>query len=138
MEWRGRATALVALRGRDLAAEARVWWNDYAEEPSTLARFFTDLAEGWRGWSGEKEWRALEHPFSLVATHDGLGHIALDVELASGFYPEDWWTKVRLLLDAGSLDEVADRVRKFVDAAPSDNRRGDAPAQAAAKGDDRS
>jgi hypothetical protein len=82
--------------------------------PQQLALFFEDLASSWRGWEGEKTWHALETPFYLSATHDGLGHITLSVRVEEGWVPPTWSAKTSLVLEAGSLDELAARVAHFV------------------------
>ena len=118
MRWKDRDTSSVSLRDEDLSAQTDVWWNDYVEEPLSLQRFFEDLATNWKGWKGEKQWSALEHAFSLTATHDRLGHIELAVDLRSGWDASDWRTRGTLSIDAGALDEIAAQVRRFVEKGP--------------------
>lgn len=72
-----------------------------------LGLLFRRLADDWRGWEGERTWSSLEGDLDLSATHDGLGHIALEVRLRSGPYAEDWLVRGTIWLDAGQLNAVA-------------------------------
>jgi hypothetical protein len=105
---------IVTITDHGLTAEARGWWNSEMEEPQQLARFFEDLASDWRGWDGQKSWRALERPFFLSATHDGLGHVTLTVRLEEGWVDPNWSAEAHLAIDAGGLTELATRVARFV------------------------
>lgn len=113
LSWREHDTVRVVVRDEDLVAEADMWWNDAMGEPKSLCDFFADIAANWKGWTDVKEWKAAEHPFKLSGSHDGLGHIALDVQLGSGWHEGDWRVQSRILIDAGLLDEVATRVLAF-------------------------
>ena len=64
------------------------------------------MAANWRGWEGELSWGTLEGEFKMTATCDRLGHIDLLVEMKSDSYPRDWELKARLLLEAGTLDQL--------------------------------
>ena len=47
-------------------------------------------------------------PLILSATHDGLGHIAINVQLATNVYYEpDWEAHASVELEAGRLDHAA-------------------------------
>ena len=72
------------------------------------------MAAKWKGWKGEKAWNSIEEDFSIVATTDRLGHIALKIELRSGPYDEDWAIEARIYIDAGQIEEIASSVKKFL------------------------
>ena len=36
-----------------------------------LATYLKGLVDDWRGWSGSRQWEALEHGMSICATHHG-------------------------------------------------------------------
>jgi hypothetical protein len=91
-----------------LRAEVRV----YAYRADGLPDLFEAMASDWRGWSGAKCWESLEGELKLTATHDGLGHIALDVVLGPLY--EEWKAQGTLVLEAGSLDAPASHLRDFV------------------------
>jgi hypothetical protein len=77
-----------------------------------LAEYFEGLAYDWRGWEGERRWASLEDDVELVATHDGLGTIALVVQLRTeAFAQHRWSASAELLLDAGGLDRLAREAR---------------------------
>ncbi|PYS49468.1 MAG: hypothetical protein DMF68_09885 [Acidobacteria bacterium] len=100
----------VTLKVKDLLASAKI----YAFQPySELSQFFEDLAANWRGWKGKKEWQSLEGEFSLSCTSDGLGHVAIDVVLKSGFYDNDWSVHTAINVDAGQLEEIASNIKQF-------------------------
>jgi Family of unknown function (DUF6228) len=79
----------------------------YAYGPSPLV-LFEEMAGEWRGWKATKKWQSLEGELALAATHDGLGTIALHVELAHlGADGWDWRADAVLTLDSGSQLETA-------------------------------
>jgi hypothetical protein len=55
-----------------------------------------------------------EATVEMNCTHDGLGHIRLRVRLESPLYQEpEWAAEGDVVLEAGSLDSAAERVRAF-------------------------
>lgn len=46
-----------------------------------IVPFFQGLADDWSGWSGTREWWALEGEMGLDACHDGRGNVTLGVTL---------------------------------------------------------
>jgi hypothetical protein len=70
-----------------------------------LDALFGALARDWRGWPAARPWG--QPPFALGATHDGLGHVALVVDLHQGSSPDAWHACATIALDAGRLDEAA-------------------------------
>ncbi len=98
-----------------LVASARVVFNTHINDASALATMFEEIAGQWRGWDGTRQWQALESPFRLCFTHDGIGHIRAEVTLGSGFYPEDWSVKACLILEPGALEELAPSFRRFLE-----------------------
>lgn len=96
----------------DLTAEAKVY-ERYSGEVLRLDSYFGDMAEHWRGWKGGKEWEAMG--LRLVARHDGLGHVTLDVTLEQDYVTADRWrVRASLVLNAGTLDGLA-RAAKTLD-----------------------
>lgn len=75
-----------------------------------LADFFKDIAANWRGWSGKKEWSTLEGELSFTATSDSTGHINLCFSLSPPCTGHEWQLKGSLMLEAGSLDNIANNV----------------------------
>jgi hypothetical protein len=68
-----------------------------------LPSWLSGLADEFRGWSGTKTWESLEHDATIVATHDGVGHVSLLVTLRGprGYEPGAWQASVTLSVDAG-------------------------------------
>jgi hypothetical protein len=101
----------VGLKDKDIvASSAKV----YIYEPHSLAALFEELAAGWKGWEGAKDWSSVEGDFSLSCRSDGLGHVAIEVTLKSGLYEDDWCVKAVIHVDASQLDEVASKVSQFL------------------------
>ena len=101
---RDRWLVTISLPGLGASAEVDAFAYDGEH---TLALLFRRLADDWRGWEGERTWSSLEGDFDLAATHDGLGHVALQVRLRSGPYAEDWLLTSTIWLDAGQLNALA-------------------------------
>jgi hypothetical protein len=101
---RDRWQVTLSLPGLSASTEADAIAYDGEH---ALGQLFRRLADDWRGWEGERTWSSLEGDFVLAATHDGLGHVALQVRLRSGPYAEDWLVTGTIWLDAGQLDGVA-------------------------------
>jgi hypothetical protein len=88
----------------------------YGYEPAShLSGFFRDMATSWQGWQGKKEWSSLQDELELAATIDSTGHIRLSVCLRSGPTPLGWTLLAVLLLEAGSLEQIARQVEKFME-----------------------
>jgi hypothetical protein len=94
----------VTLSGDAISATKVVY--AYTDGP-LLASFFASIAADWRGWNGERAWKALEGDFSVRATSDRLGHIRLDAELHSHDLDDNWSISAPVFLDGGSLDRIA-------------------------------
>lgn len=105
---------IVRLTDEGLEAKIRGWWNAEMDEPRQLVEWFEDLAACWKGWNAEKEWRALEAPFYLWASHDGLGHVTVKARLESGWVAPTWSADASLVVEAGGLDDIAAQVARFL------------------------
>jgi hypothetical protein len=93
-----------------LSATARVENSRYIQGAEL---FFSELAQNWRGWTGEKTWRALDGELDLVATSDSLGHIKVRVGLRPDAGAEIWRVVSYAYLEAGQLDFVSSRAQLF-------------------------
>ena len=76
--------------------------------PTTL---FDDMATSWTGWSGSKDWHAIDGDLSFGATITSLGNVTLVVEMSAN--SGDDTLKATLKLEAGSLDRIAHDVRSI-------------------------
>jgi len=114
---------VVACGDGDVHARRRVYL--YTDGPA-IAALFRDIAEHWRGWDGEKDFESVEGDFSLEATADHLGHIALRVSLRHHDPRDAWSVALPIWLEAGSLDDIAGAMeRYFASSARGEGPRGD-------------
>jgi hypothetical protein len=95
-----------------LRAAEEVWLAEWEGGPASLVGYFVDLADAWRGWAGTKEWSGGSGEVRLSATHDGIGHVELLVELGVHWHHSPpivgaWTASARLELEPGSLEESA-------------------------------
>lgn len=83
-----------------------------------LANLFSDLADSWRGWEGEKSWESIEHDLRIAAVSDILGHCLLTFTLRDG-RNYTWKTVVDgFKIDAGEdMAAVARDMRAWMDRA---------------------
>lgn len=100
----------VSASARDFSASIEVENPPYSTSPEDL---FAQFAENWRGWKGKKEWRSIEGELNLAATTDSLGHITLTAELNPNGYNPCWSGTLTLVLNAGSLEEIANHAKAF-------------------------
>jgi hypothetical protein len=99
----------VTLAGDLLSATKGVWGYTDTE---CLPDLFESIATDWKGWKGEKKWRAIEGDFQMIATCDNLGHIKLEIEIRNE-PPDDWIVRAPLFLEAGSVDTIAKELREY-------------------------
>jgi hypothetical protein len=96
----------VTLKSGGLNASTDIDLDSIRHSERPIGDFFLGLAADWRGWTGERTWGG--GPLTLCATHDGLGHVTLDVRLVTNVYYEpDWEARADIQLEAGRLDQVA-------------------------------
>ena len=98
-----------------------VGWARASAEVSTYlygppTAFFESLAQSWKGWEGEKTWEDLEKRIGFSATCDRTGHVTLEVLIRDSGYTGR--VVLPMYLEAGSLEVLAARVRKFFAEAP--------------------
>jgi Family of unknown function (DUF6228) len=98
----------VRLVVENLTASARVYASDAHPAP-----LFTQMARQWSGWTGELTWYSFEGDFGIQCIHDRLGHIAIRVELRSGFLDEDWSVVATVTTEAGQLERHAREAQRF-------------------------
>lgn len=88
----------VTVESADMRASRQVY-EGYDDGFSSLARYFRDLANDWRGWQGSRDYESIEGDLRLQATHDG--HVNLRVLLWESAVPRGWRVEVEVRLDAG-------------------------------------
>jgi uncharacterized protein DUF6228 len=93
----------------NLTAKATVY-ERCSGDALRLDVYFSELANAWQGWEGEKVWEGLG--LRLAAKHDGLGHVRLDAILEEDYAMADRWRlRATLSLDAGILTQLAREAR---------------------------
>jgi Family of unknown function (DUF6228) len=106
----------VELSAKDVAARATL---DIASPPAghdvDLVEFVQSMADDWRGWAGARRWRSLEGRMQIDATHDGAGHVSLNVTLAGPIatpLDESWSVHIVIVVDAGEqMSNIATALR---------------------------
>jgi hypothetical protein len=107
-------SVMAALVAPGLLAEHPVW-SSYSCGFADLTEFFRSLARDWRGWQGERTFRAMENDLHIVATH--TGHVRLRVQLGPGADVDGWVATTVIELDPGEqLTQVADDVEALLGA----------------------
>jgi hypothetical protein len=99
----------VLLAGGGVEASERVW--DHL--PQYWAEFFLAMARDWRGWEGERTIESREGQLRLACSADKLGHVSVRVTLRGDPAGSDWRAEDTLYLDAGQLDELAQRATDY-------------------------
>jgi hypothetical protein len=105
--WRAKIEAPGLSAAADIDADAAQFGNP-------IDKYFASLAADWRGWSEAKTWNSLDHTLRFSATHDGLGHVELRVELSRSVYHDAWQASATLKLDAGGLEAIARDAARFL------------------------
>jgi hypothetical protein len=105
----------VTLHNDGLTASTDVDLDGIRHTVAPIGEFFAALAADWRGWAGERTWGGGD--ITLTATHDGLGHVTLIVELEEKY--DHWRARGELTLEAGRLDQVARDAMQLPTLAPN-------------------
>lgn len=107
----GSESYRVTLRENEFQVSTRV----YAFEPrdTSLSKFFTELAQHWRGWDGSKKWSSLEGEFEIECRHNRVGQVTTTATLHSNAYGHGWTGQIRFDIAAGQLEDIAVGVRRF-------------------------
>jgi hypothetical protein len=111
-----RLPMLISAQG--LSATVDVELESWGGGAPSLVGYFADMAAGWRGWVGTKEWHDDGATVSMSATHDGVGTVSLRVSIdpATGWEgPGAWKLEVVVGLDPGSLDAAVSGLRRLLD-----------------------
>ena len=88
----------------------------YGGDSPPVGDLFAEIATDWRGWEGKRTWSSLEGEIQLSATHDGLGTVALAVEIRSDVHVDAgylWSANGVLFLDGAHLIGLARQAGDF-------------------------
>ena len=96
--------SLSALRGISAASGS-----------SHPAALFRQMAERWRGWTGELHWESLDDGLCLRASQDRTGHVSILIRLRQeiGLSSCDWSVETTIVVEAGQLGAIARRAELF-------------------------
>ena len=101
---------VVRIEEPGLSAAAQVENSGFIQGPESL---FSEMAQNWRGWNGEKTWHALEGELTLSANTDALGHVRIQVQLRPTAGHEAWRVTSFAYVEAGELDSLSARAARF-------------------------
>jgi hypothetical protein len=76
----------------------------YETQPGAIVELLGELAENWRGWSGDRTWQSVEGDLQLSCRHDGRGHVTCTVTLQA--LDGEWRAEGDVILEAGQLDRL--------------------------------
>jgi hypothetical protein len=103
---------LATLNLEGATGAAHVENGPHYRTGATIADLFAQMADCWRGWTGVKEWENNEGTLTLCATHNGLGHISIEVVLRN-YAHREWELVGTLTVDAGALEHLARAAAEF-------------------------
>ena len=67
---------------------------------------FNDMARRWKGWEGELAWDSWENDLELRCSQSNRGHVAIEIEMRTGYHPEAWSIRAVIGTTAGQLDSI--------------------------------
>lgn len=105
----GVGFGVIALAdGLTARVDGEVWvWQD------DLAHFLQGLADDFRGWDGERVWRA--HHLELRARFHSRGHVSLTWTLWATTTSDTWQASITTWLEAGAqMATLAADVHRFL------------------------
>jgi hypothetical protein len=100
----------MQLTGPELDVSSR-YVEDF-ETTQTLAEFFAELAEEYRGWDGDKTWTAAAGEMTIRATHDQINTTRLHVTMTGGMEPR-WTASCDLHIDPLRCAQVASNLALY-------------------------
>jgi hypothetical protein len=106
----------VRLEAAGLTARTTMGLEEWSGSRGRLIAYFEDLAAGWRGWAGAKEWRDDSARVFISASHDGKALAVLAVRLGNATFdgPGYWSARVGVPVELGALGPVAAAVRRLI------------------------
>jgi hypothetical protein len=107
----------IYLEAGGLSAQTTIELENWDGGGSGLIAYFEDLAASWKGWQGSKQWHDDGPNVEIIATHDGIGTIAMEVSVAPfrGWDgPGSWTLRIVVPIDPGSLDSAVEKLLVLV------------------------
>ncbi len=105
-------TVTLNTYDKSFVATKRIYLHSKGPE---LVRLFDDMAAEMGGWQGRKEFRSTGDDLRMEATADRMGHIQLRTTVSNDVPPPDdqWQVSVSIWLEAGGMDFLARRMKRF-------------------------
>ncbi len=107
LEPRDETTFRVTLE----STPVRTTLDVYDRQVRRWVSYFAGLAADWTGWEGGREMETVDHELRIVCSYDRGGHITARVFLRS--ISEGWRVEYPLQLEAGQLEDIARRARRY-------------------------
>jgi hypothetical protein len=79
---------------------------------TSLADFFHELSDNWKGWEGVQQWAAIEDEYRIEATTNNTGHVVIKVTTNQNNFK--WHLLAELAIEAGQLELAAKQLRLFL------------------------
>jgi hypothetical protein len=111
----GNAELSIRISCSDLAASGTIELETWSGGLKRLPSFFDELEEGWRGWTGAKEWNDDGGTVSMSATHDRVGLVTLHLQLDDMVGLKTWRVTIEVPIEPGALAALSQRVRHLVE-----------------------
>ena len=111
----------VAVEGPGFSASGELDLEEWGGGAAGFIDYFDSLAADWRGWTGERVWEDDQGNIRLVATHDGIGYVFIDVSLhrlPSRSRDEEWSVNSIVAVDAGQLGSATAKLRALIASVP--------------------
>ncbi len=106
----------LLLEAHDVTASHELELESWGGGPERLLSFLDELAAGWRGWAGAKEWSDDHQLTHLRATHDGVGTVVVEVSIERGWQePGSWWLRAFVPVDPGAFQVAASSLRMLLE-----------------------
>lgn len=107
----------LTLTAEGVSARCTIDLEAWSQGPKGLVDYFADIATAWSGWPGTKEWIDDGGSVSMRATHDGIGHVALEISAspsAGWDGPGSWDLRITIPIEPGSLGGIAQRLASLL------------------------
>ena len=108
----------LTLIADGMSAHCVVDLEAWSDGPKGLFAYFADMASVWRGWPGTKEWIDDGGYISMRATHDGIGHVALEISAspsAGWDGPGSWDLRITVPIEPGALEGISQRLESLLE-----------------------
>jgi hypothetical protein len=110
----------LTLIAKGVSARCVIDLETWSKGPQGLVEYFTDMAIAWRGWPDTKEWIDDGGYISMRATHDGIGHVAIEIQAspsAGWDGPGSWDLRITIPIEPGALHGLSKQMASLLNRA---------------------